>query len=174
MNVDTDSAHRIATENLEKLAVNQYPGRGIIIGLNETEEHLIQIYWIMGRSEKSRNRIFVTDSRGTVFTEVADPNKPGDARLGIYTAMKDNGKYFVISNGSQTEDVLRDTDMYGIETGLADYEYEPDPPINTPRITGVASLNKFEYLIELAILRKVPWSGDCERTFFKYEALPPG
>ena len=39
------------------LAENTYPGRGIVLGLDETGKKAVAAYFIMGRSENSRNRV---------------------------------------------------------------------------------------------------------------------
>ena len=70
-----------AEENLLALKANPYPGRGIIAGVDETGDHLVQIYWIMGRSENSRNRIFIQEQDGVLKTSPANPKKVKDPSL---------------------------------------------------------------------------------------------
>lgn len=91
-------------EHLFVLARNPYPGRGIVIGKDETGKYMVQIYWIMGRSENSRNRVLSSGENGRVFTEAADPAKVEDSSLIIYNAMLESkfGEY-VVSNGHQTD-----------------------------------------------------------------------
>ena len=78
-----------ASENLLNLGLNSYPGRGIIVGLDETGENLVQVYWTMGRRPSSRNRIFEKDENGRVFTVPVDPTQVIDP-LTIYNAMRES------------------------------------------------------------------------------------
>ena len=75
-------------QNMEALQDNSYPGRGIVIGRDITGENMVQIYWIMGRSPNSRNRVFES-KEGRLFTVPADPSKVKDPSLIIYNAMKE-------------------------------------------------------------------------------------
>lgn len=165
----TDTA--IAEENLRLLQENPYPGRGIILGLDETGEYLVQVYWIMGRSENSRNRILSVE-KGRLFTEAADPQKVRDPSLIIYNAMDEYPSVFVVSNGHQTDRVIK-----GMLSGhmlpaiLEAWEYEPDAPNNTPRITGVSSLRQGEPLMTLSVLRKAMWNNACDRFHFQYATV---
>ena len=73
------------TKILEKeLNENEYPGRGIIIGKSSDKKYAIAAYWILGRSENSRNRIFVEDGEG-IRTQAFDPSKLVDPSLIIYS-----------------------------------------------------------------------------------------
>ena len=85
----------------ERIEGNRYPGRGIVLGRGD-DGAWIQVYWIMGRSDNSRNRIFVCED-GVVRTEAADPSKVEDPSLIIYNAMRTSGRRFVVSNGVQTD-----------------------------------------------------------------------
>lgn len=133
---------------------NDYNGRGIVIG-QAINGQMVQIYWIMGRSENSRNRIFRCDNdTGRLWTEPADDSKVIDPSLIIYNAMQeyttnDNTKYFIVSNGSQTDTLYSEcikrkfnTDYVAGECeffneGVLKQEYEPDAPHFTPRISGL-------------------------------------
>lgn len=137
-------------DNLALLKANPYPGRGIIMGQSEDGQHLVQVYWIMGRSENSRNRVFNLDN-GRLFTEAADPSKMKDPSLTIYNAMAERDRrFFVVSNGHQTDDVLAKaqggTNLFDLLFG---WSYEPDEPNWTPRITGIFDLHKW-HMCELA------------------------
>src|SRR3989344_8843685 len=101
----TDRNTLAAQANLFNLSSNLYPGRGIVAGLDETGAFLVQVYWIMGRSENSRNRVFVCGEDGLLSTEAADPSKVKDPSLIIYNAMDevlldDDFVVDVVSNGS--------------------------------------------------------------------------
>lgn len=165
----------VAEANLFALQGNQYPGRGIIIGRNQKDDHFVQVYWIMGRSENSRNRVFAS-SNGLVWTEPADPSKVEDPSLIIYDAMSEKGGNFVVSNGSQTNTALRNLSCGNtFLESLEEHVYEPDAPNFTPRITGLCSLrpdNLFD--VELAILRKSEWGDWCDRMLFQYDTIEAG
>jgi hypothetical protein len=168
---------RIAQENLENLSSNIYPGRGIIVGMDETGQNLIQIYFITGRSPGSRNRIFNYDGE-RVFTQAADNTKEvGDSNLTLYNTMREDGTHFVVSNGNQTDTVIttlqcRSSLMAGFVEGLAQHQYEPDSN-HTPRITGVCFPSRFP-MAQLSILRKSEWDDSSNRFFYSYEKLAPG
>lgn len=163
----------LADANLFTLGGNSYPGRGIVVGLDETGNNLVQVYWIMGRSENSRNRIFSTEG-GRLFTEAAHPSKVKDPSLIIYNAMfevadQQGETISVVSNGHQTDDVaegfLRGQSFYEV---MRDWSYEPDKPNFTPRITATSSwLGDNETLVEIALLRKSPWSDACDRHLYE-------
>ncbi len=97
-----------AEDNLVELSLTKYPGRGIVVGFDDEGAHLVQAYWIMVRSENSRNRIFVHDpTTGRVSTEAADPSKVKDPTLIIYNAMLEGRSCYAVSNGAQTNDIAK-------------------------------------------------------------------
>lgn len=126
-----------AAENMETLRKNPYPGRGIVMGMSENGNHAIQIYWVMGRSENSRNRILVEEN-GVVRTEPFDASKVQDPNLIIYTAIREVQGIHLVSNGDQTDSVA-DVISYGgdFEHALTGRTYEPDAPNFTPRISAM-------------------------------------
>ena len=71
----------------QELRNNSYPGRGIILGRSANGTKAVAAYFIMGRSENSRNRIFVTDGEG-IRTEAYDPSKLTDPSLIIYAPVR--------------------------------------------------------------------------------------
>jgi IMP cyclohydrolase len=165
-----------ADRGLYELSENPYPGRGIVLGVSESGEHFVQTYWVMGRSDNSRNRVFVSDENGCLSTKAADPSKVENPSLIIYDAMRERGEFFVVSNGHQTNKVI---DALGIHlipvslaTALRDFKYEPDPPICTPRITGLCKMSSQE--LHLSILKKSPFGDGCDRAFWEYKDVPPG
>jgi hypothetical protein len=178
-----------AKENLLALAANPYPGRGIIVGMDKTGQFLIQVYWIMGRSENTRNRIFVLEGTDTLKTAAADPQKVTDPSLIIYTAMtskKMEGRHnkkgiainlvHVVSNGHQTTDVLNGVDGEGLNELLRGWQYEPDAPNFTPRITATCSIlysTDTPFTVEMSIIKKSPCSEACERSYFR-PPMEPG
>ncbi len=165
---------KTANKNAEHLKKNAYPGRGIVLGVTPNGEKLVQIYWIMGRSENSRNRVFVEET-GFVRTKAFDESKLSDPSLIIYYPLKTLGCYHIISNGDQTDTVYDYLNKgSSFEEALMTREFEPDAPNFTPRITGLMALDgKNAY--SLAILKTQ--GGDprtCVRHFFHVEKPLPG
>ncbi len=164
-------------KNMYDLSQNSYPGRGIVMGMSETGGYVVQVYWIMGRSENSRNRVFGVE--GTrLFTEAADSSKVKDPSLIIYNAMRETHRHFVVSNGVQTDKVIA-----GISAGdtfqgsLRGLEYEPDAPNFTPRITGICRLDlvdRGDPFFGLDIIRKSVWDYSCDRFFYRYDRIERG
>lgn len=166
-----------AAENLAELLKNPYPGRIIVTGHDKTGTYLLQFYAIMGRSESSRNRIFVADNAtGILKTDLADPGKEkGDPSLIIYTAMAEgvsdkNVRIYAVSNGAQTEDAIR----YPLVN--SDFEklwsYESDAPNFTPRITATCSLDTETKSVDIGLsilLKNKKGVGYTNRYFEKLE-----
>jgi hypothetical protein len=164
-----------AKRNFEALAANPYPGRGIVIGLDAAGKALLQIYWIMGRSENSRNRVFVADGAG-LRTAPANPSKVKDPSLIIYNAMLEEGGHHVVTNGDQT-DTIAGALRYGatFAGALRTREYEPDKPNFTPRISGICSPEgEGAWSIALALLKRSPFGEGCDRQFFEIGQLKAG
>ncbi|MGI6086152.1 MAG: IMP cyclohydrolase [Acetivibrionales bacterium] len=160
---------QIAQKNIEKLKNNSYPGRGIVLGLSEDGTKLFQVYWIMGRSENSRNRVFVEEN-GFVRTRAYDESKLIDPSLIIYYPLKSIEKYHIVSNGDQTDtvyDYIRSGKTF--EAALMTRSFEPDSPNYTPRITGIIELGgKNPYT--MSILKTQGGEPDtCVRNFYYYE-----
>lgn len=155
--------------------MNSYPGRGIVAGLDETGEYMVQVYWIMGRSENSRNRVFKADNEtGRLFTEAANPSKVKDPSLIIYNAMREAVPYYVVSNGDQTDTVMNDLDYgpFSLERALNRREYEPDPN-HTQRITAVSKIAMGgRQLLMMSILRKSRFGGRCDRSTYELDTGP--
>jgi hypothetical protein len=161
-----------AENNLLALKKNPYPGRGIIVGMDETGKYLIQVYWIMGRSENSRNRIFVIEKNGVLKTAPFDPVKVKDPSLIIYTAMAETLTHYAVSNGHQTLDALS---IKGLGSSLEKWEYEPDNPNYTPRISALLEPRVFApQIAELSLLKKSPFSDECDRYLYKLAIPDPG
>ena len=144
---------------LEFLRSNPYPGRGIAVGNARV------YYFIMGRSENSRNRIFVETEDG-IRTQAHDPAKMKDPSLIIYHPVRETEKGLIVTNGNQT-DTIRD---YGdFRKALMTREYEPDCPNFTPRISAMLYRDGSA---ELSILKEK--DGRCLREFFCYEGFEEG
>jgi len=131
--------------HVKNLRLNSYPGRGIIMGLSQSGE-LVQIYWIMGRSTNSRNRVFVVEGND-LATRAADPSALSDPSLIIYYPMRVRKNVHIVSNGDQTDTIADAYENGGwwpeeipvrFSDALRARTYEPDPPHFTPRISGIA------------------------------------
>ena len=120
----------------EELQQNSYPGRGIVLGKSADGSQMVIAYFIMGRSENSRNRVFVEDGAG-IRTQAFDPSKMVDPSLIIYAPVRVLGDYTIVTNGDQT-DTVYDLMQAGktFEESLRTREFEPDAPNYTPRISG--------------------------------------
>ena len=155
---------------LEHISNNSYPGRGIVIGRN-LDGMWIAIYWIMGRSDNSRNRIF-TYKDNVLSTEAADPSLVKDPSLIIYNAMRGIGHNIIVSNGSQT-DVIYDKLMLGSSflASLEHEKYEPDAPNYTPRISGYIDRNVGS--VSLSIIKR-NHTGNTDYHFYRYSNIPLG
>jgi hypothetical protein len=144
-----------------------------VAGLDETAHHLIQIYWIMGRSENSRNRIFRSDNTGRLYTEAADPAKMRDPALIIYNAMREKGRHYVVSNGDQTDRVIGSEDPLYLNVALQGCRYEPDDPNFTQRITALSSfVEGASAYLQLSILRKSAFGNTCDSSWYGYIPYP--
>ncbi len=149
---------------------NPYPGRGILLGVGHNGERLA-LYFIMGRSENSRNRVFVPE--GDAFRiEPFDVQKIEDPSLILYRPMRTHAGSVVLTNGDQTDTVLEALHAGGtFEGGLRTRRFEPDAPHFTPRISGIQQLATGDYA--LSILKAADKDGtSCQRFFYEYEARP--
>ena len=159
-----------ANNVLEHISNNSYPGRGIVLGQNH-DGVWIAIYWIMGRSDNSRNRIF-THKDNVLSTEAANPSLVKDPSLIIYNAMRGIGHNIIVSNGSQT-DVIYDKLMLGSSflASLEHEKYEPDAPNYTPRISGYIDRNVGS--VSLSIIKR-NHTGNTDYHFYRYSNIPLG
>ncbi len=156
----------------QELQSNPYPGRGIVLGRSADGKSAVIAYFIMGRSENSRNRIFSVTDDG-IRTEAFDPSKMVDPSLIIYHPVRKVGNKTVVTNGDQT-----DTIMDALNAGhcyrhaLMQRTFEPDGPNYTPRISGVMLPNG---AYKLSILKSFEGNPDfCNRYFYEYEGAPAG
>ncbi|MCL2228053.1 MAG: IMP cyclohydrolase [Oscillospiraceae bacterium] len=148
---------------------NPYPGRGIIIGRSEDNTYAVLLYFIMGRSTNSRNRVFEKTADG-IRTKAHDPARLTDPSLVIYNPVRHFNGQTIVTNGDQTDTILKHLQSgKSFQDALRTREYEPDAPSYTPRISGLV-LPDGSYT--LSILKSA--SGDpncCIRNFFEYS--PP-
>ena len=154
----------------KELSTNEYPGRGIVIGKSEDGKYAVTAYFIMGRSENSRNRIFVTDGDG-IRTQAFDPSKMKDPSLIIYAPVRVLGNKTIVTNGDQTDTVFTGMDkQQTFEQSLRSRKFEPDSPNFTPRISGVMHIENGTYNFALSILKSDNGHEEsCNRFTFAYE-----
>ena len=159
------------------LAGNRYPGRGIVLGMNEDGTAARIAYFIMGRSENSRNRIFVKTDADTLETRAYDESKMIDPRLIIYAPYRHiSGGVHIITNGDQT-DTIRDYLEAGktFEEALRSRTFEPDMPNYTPRISGLVEVADGQASFRLSILKSDRGNPDVVlRQFFEYSTMANG
>ncbi len=158
-------------KNIEtELQNNAYPGRGIIIGKSADGKYAVTAYFIMGRSENSRNRVFVEDGEG-IRTQAFDPSKMKDPSLIIYAPVRVLGNKTIVTNGDQTDTIYEGMDkQLTFEQSLRSREFEPDAPNYTPRISGIMHVENGAYNYAMSILKSN--QGDpssCNRYTFAYE-----
>ena len=157
--------------SLEKeLKENSYPGRGIVIGRSADGKKAVTAYFIMGRSENSRNRVFVEDGEG-IRTQAFDPSKLTDPSLIIYAPVRVLGNKTIVTNGDQTDTIYEGMDkQLTFEQSLRSREFEPDGPNYTPRISGVMHIENGTFNYAMSILKSNNGNPEsCNRYTFAYE-----
>ncbi len=159
----------------EILASKTYPGRGIVLGRTADGKKAVAAYFIMGRSENSRNRIFVPDGDG-IRTEAFDPSKMVDPSLIIYAPVRVLGNKTIVTNGDQTDTIYEGMDAQKtFEMSLRSRRYEPDAPNYTPRISGIIHLDKDNFNYALSILKSADGNPDGDERFtFTYSPALAG
>ncbi|MDO4542752.1 MAG: IMP cyclohydrolase [Bacillota bacterium] len=149
-----------------ELQNNAYPGRGIVLGRTPDGKKAAVAYFIMGRSENSRNRIFSVTEDG-IKTEAFDPAKVKDPSLIIYNPVRVLNGVTIVTNGDQTDtvyDFMKDGKTF--EEALATREFEPDAPNYTPRISGIVMADGS---YKLSILKSANGNpASCQRFFYNY------
>ena len=154
----------------QELESNAYPGRGIVIGRSKDGKKAVTAYFIMGRSENSRNRVFVTEGEG-IRTQAFDPSKLSDPSLIIYAPVRVLGTRTIVTNGDQTDTIYDLMDEgKSFEEALRTREFEPDGPNYTPRISGVMHIVGGKYDFAMSILKSN--NGDptcCNRYTYTYD-----
>ena len=158
----------------EYLAANEYPGRGIAVAKAPDGRQVFIGYFIMGRSENSRNRVFdPVPERGGICTMAADPAKLEDPSLIIYNPVLTLGKTHIVTNGDQTDTIEEFLKMGKcFRSALNTRTFEPDAPNYTPRISGIIHLKKGGFTYEMSILKSADGKGEkCNRFTFDYEPV---
>ena len=170
---NTKLSRKSAAQNFKNhIAENVYPGRGIVIGRNQKNSWMV-IYWIMGRSSNSRNRIFRHEN-GILHTKAADPSLVEDPSLIIYNAMRDVDDCVVVTNGSQTDTICK-CFMQGesFYDSLHKEKHEPDAPNFTPRISGMIEQKKLS--VTLSKISKSDFSDEHSvYHFYCYNEIKSG
>ena len=151
---------------------NPYVGRGIVLGKTEDGKKAVSAYFIMGRSQNSRNRVF-TERDGAVFTEPFDASKVEDPSLIIYAAIRKYENKLIVTNGDQTDTVYDGLKAgKGFSEALTAREFEPDAPNLTPRISGYITFAENNFSYEMSILKSAdPLGTACNRYTFSYPSL---
>ena len=157
----------------QDLAGNSYPGRGIVIGQSADGKQAVIAYFIMGRSENSRNRVFVEEGAG-IRTQAFDPAKLSDPSLVIYAPVRVLEEATIVTNGDQTDtvyDFLKEGKTF--EEALRTRTFEPDGPNYTPRISGIVERGEGSFTYKLSILKSCDGDPDfAQRFFFEYAPKP--
>ena len=146
----------------EQLKNNTYPGRGIVIGKNEDGTKMVIAYFIMGRSENSRNRVFVEDGEG-IKTKAFCEAKLVDPSLIIYSPVRVIDNKTIVTNGDQTDtvfDFIKEGKTF--EEALRTIQFEPDAPNFTPRISGIVEGDFYK----LSILKSADGDPSGDQRYF--------
>ena len=149
-----------------------YPGRGILLGMGENGRDLFLSYFIMGRSENSRNRVFREEGE-ELRIDPACPERLSDPSLVLYSPLRSVSGRLIVANGDQS-DTIHDFLEAGksFEEALFTRSFEPDRPNDTPRISGIMDLLGRNYTLSI-LKAESPGSGNCARYFYHY-AFEPG
>ncbi len=156
----------------ELLENNTYPGRGIIIGKSQDGTKAVTAYFIMGRSDNSRNRVFI-EQGDEVIIHPFDASKVEDPSLIIYSPLRVYENNLIVTNGDQT-DTVYDGLVAGMsfEEALTQREFEPDAPNFTPRISGMITFDEGNFTYKMNILKSADAQGSaCNRYNFAYNSL---
>ena len=157
------------TKLTETVKKNPYPGRGIVLGKTADGKKAVIAYFIMGRSENSRNRVFVEDGEG-IRTRAFDESKMEDPSLIIYAPVRVLGNKTIVTNGDQTDTIYENMDkQMTFEQSLRSREFEPDAPNYTPRISGIVHVENGSCNFALSILKSDDGdASSCLRYTYAY------
>jgi len=159
----------------EYLKSIEYPGRGIMIGQSADGGNIVAAYFIMGRSENSKNRVFEKTADG-IRTKAFDESKLTDPSLVIYSPIRKYENEIIITNGDQT-DTIYDFLSQGknFADALRTRTFEPDPPILTPRISGIITISRDSFYYWMSILKSDNGNENhALRYFYGYETPESG
>ena len=156
----------------ELIKDNTYVGRGIVIGKTADGKKAATAYFIMGRSENSRNRVFV-EKGDEVIIYPFDESKVEDPSLIIYSPIKVIDNKLIVTNGDQTDtiyDFIKDGKCF--TSALKTREFEPDAPNFTPRISGMITFDDNDFTYKMSILKSADENGSaCNRYTFDYSPI---
>ena len=157
-----------------EIARTEYPGRGIVIGRTSDGKKAVTAYFIMGRSENSRNRVFVTEGEG-IRTQAFDPAKLEDPSLIIYAPVRVLNNDTIVTNGDQTDTVYEGLKKgLTFEQSLRSRTFEPDAPNYTPRISGVLHIEQGSFDYSMSILKSDRGNPNSHNRYtFSYENPVP-
>lgn len=155
------------------LSENTYAGRGIVVGKTADGKKAAVAYFIMGRSENSRNRIFAEKDGGEVIIYPFDASKVEDPSLIIYSPIRTLENKLIVTNGDQT-DTIYDFVAEGktFEEALDTRAFEPDKPNWTPRISAMLTFGEGDFSYKMSILKSADENGTaCNRYTFSYAPI---
>ena len=155
----------------EILSANTYPGRGIVVGMSADKKYAVSAYFIMGRSENSRNRVFI-ENGDEVIIHPFDASKVEDPSLIIYSPIRKYENNLIVTNGDQT-DTVYDGLVAGksFSDALTARCFEPDAPNFTPRISAMLTFADSAFTYQMSILKSADAEGSaCNR--FTYDYAP--
>ena len=155
------------------LRENPYPGRGIAMGLCPDGRQAMLAYFIMGRSENSRNRVFVLEG-DELRIRLHRGEAAGDPALILYRPSAAFGGSLILTNGDQTDTVLSALRAGGtFQQALESRTFEPDAPHFTPRISAMLTPLHGGCLVQMSLLRAADATGTaCDRLYFTYPGIP--
>ena len=166
----------IARQNIEKIKNSDYPGRGIVLGVSPSGKELVQIYWTMGRSASSKNRMMCKEDGVVKVKPIDESVEMQNESLIIYNATAHVGKAHVVTNGRQTDTIaeyLKNGKSF--EGALREWSFEDDPPIYTPRISGLVFADGANSICMLSIIKALGQNPDLlTHQFFEYNTSLPG
>lgn len=154
----------------DELSSTTYPGRGIVVGRSEDGSKAVAAYFIMGRSQNSRNRIFVEEGNG-LRTQAFDESLVKDPRLIIYSPVRVLKSTTIVSNGDQTDTIYEHMQKgESFERALATREFEPDAPNYTPRISAILETSSATFSYQMSIIKSDDMDPTCcNRNTFSYD-----
>ena len=156
----------------ERINGNSYVGRGIVVGKTADGKKAATAYFIMGRSENSRNRIFEETEDGIIIYPF-DESKVEDPSLIIYSPIRKIDNKLIVTNGDQTDTIYNFIKQgKTFATALTTRGFEPDAPNFTPRISAMLTFDNNDFTYEMNILKSADAEGSaCARYNFSYPTL---
>ena len=156
----------------QRIYGNSYVGRGIAVGKTPDGKKAAVAYFIMGRSENSRNRVFRENGREVTIYPF-DESKVKDPSLIIYSPVRETGNHLIVTNGDQTDTIFDALNNGGsFESALETRRFEPDEPNFTPRISAILDFANKDFTYKMSILKSADEKGSaCSRFTFSYSAL---